>query len=143
MAAEGPMNPPRNDLQHRPLDAGPPPAHKAERRRRYATGRTAEIVAAGRLMLAGYRILARRVRTPLGEIDLIARRGARLAFVEVKARATLAEAEAALTPRQGERMRRAADLWLARRPHLQSCERVFDAVVVLPRSWPLHLPNRM
>ena len=64
---------------------------RAERR-----GRLAEWLAAGALMLKGYRLLARRQRGPFGEIDLIAVRGNRIAFIEVKQRRSGAEAAAAL-----------------------------------------------
>ena len=69
----------------------------AERIGRYRRGRLSEWLAAAALLARGYRILGRRVRTPYGEIDLIAVRGRRLAFVEVKRRATRGEAEAAVT----------------------------------------------
>jgi putative endonuclease len=58
-------------------------------------GRRAESLAAWWLRLKGWRILARRVRTPVGEIDLVARRGRTIAFVEVKARATAVQADLA------------------------------------------------
>jgi len=83
-------------------DPGPSP----DRIARYRRGRLSEWVAAAALLARGYRILGRRVRTPHGEIDLIAVRGRRLAFVEVKRRATRAEAEAALSTRQAGRMAR-------------------------------------
>ena len=89
------------------------------------------------LLLHGYRILARRHRTPFGEIDLIARRGQRLAFVEVKHRRTLEAGMAALTARQAQRVVRAADHWISRRPALIEHERGFDVVIVLPWAWPV------
>jgi putative endonuclease len=70
----------------------------AERIGRYRRGHLSEWLAAAALLAKGYRILGRRVRTPYGEIDLVALRGRRLAFVEVKRRATRGEAEAAITP---------------------------------------------
>ena len=79
-------------------------AKSTERIGRYRRGRMSEWLAAGVLLAKGYRILGRRVRTPYGEIDLIAARGSRLAFVEVKRRATRLEAEAAITPRQAGRI---------------------------------------
>ena len=91
-------------------DPGPSP----DRIARYRRGRLSEWVAAAALLARGYRILGRRVRTPYGEIDLIAVRGRRLAFVEVKRRATRLEAEAALTPRQAGRIARAAEFWVSR-----------------------------
>ena len=90
-------------------------------------------------MAKGYRILARRWASPLGEIDLIAVRGQRLAFIEVKQRPTLDEAHHAITDQQGRRVRDAADLWLARNKRYQDHDIHFDAVFVLPRRWPLHV----
>jgi len=101
------------------------------------------VVAALALMLKGYRILAWRVRTPYGEVDLIAARGSRVAFVEVKRRRTRADAEAALTPEQTERIGRAADHWLARHPRYGGHEVGLDAVLVVPWRWPAHLPNAL
>ena len=91
----------------------------------------------------GYRILARRHRTPHGEIDLIAARWGRVAFVEVKRRATMADCEAALTPRQAERIGRAADHWLARHARFSDHEVGLDAILVAPRHLPRHLPNAL
>jgi putative endonuclease len=73
---------------------------------REAWGRWAESVAAWSLRLRGYRIVARRFRTPLGEIDLIARRGRLVAFVEVKARGDLEQALVALSLKQRQRTAR-------------------------------------
>ncbi|MDX2205130.1 MAG: YraN family protein [Hyphomicrobiaceae bacterium] len=120
----------------------PVPA-RADRQRRYRRGHVSEWIAAAALMARGYRILGRRVRTPLGEIDLIARRGTRIAFVEVKRRRTLAEGEAALSPRGTRRLQRAAEYWLSRRPALAGCDRGFDAVLVLPWRLPVHLPDAL
>jgi putative endonuclease len=101
-------------------------------------GRRAERVAALWLRLKGYSILARRVRTPVGEVDLIARRGKTLAFVEVKARRTIEEADAALAPAALARVGRAANLLLAR--YLGDCTSVrIDAVVMRPGRFPQHL----
>ena len=118
---------------------------REERRRtrqvRQRRGHRAEWLAALALRVRVYRIVARGQKTPLGEIDLIAVRGRRLAFVEVKRRATRAEAEAAITPEQRARVRRAAGLWLARNARYQSHEIGFDLVFQLPRRWPVHLEN--
>lgn len=111
------------------------------RRRRHARGRSSEWLAALLLLTKGYRILARRYKTPLGEIDIVARRGRRLAFVEVKARRTFAECEAAIAPQAARRIRRAAELWLARRPAEQERDIAFDVVFVVPRRWPRHIEN--
>lgn len=93
------------------------------------------------MLAKGYRILARRFETPLGEIDVVAARGGRIAFVEVKARGTWADCEAAVTPRTRERVRRAASLWLARHPRHRGREQGFDVVFVVPWRWPRHIAN--
>ena len=84
----------------------PPPAKAASPARvaAFRTGLSAESRAAAYLMAKGYRILAKRFRTPHGEIDLVAKRWNLLAFVEVKARATLDDAALAVTPRQQARI---------------------------------------
>jgi putative endonuclease len=112
-----------------------------ERRRRFAKGHRGEWLAAWALRLKGYRILAIRHRTKLGEIDLIARRGDTIAIVEVKARATLEAAMEAVGPAAQRRIEHAADLWLARqRDHARLSLR-FDIVAVLPRRWPVHVKD--
>ncbi len=126
----------------RPEDR-PPAGGLAERRLRLRRGLGAETLAAGLLMLKGYRILARRHRTPFGEIDIIAARRNRIAFVEVKRRKTLADAEASLTPHQAGRIARAADAWLATRPGYLEREIGLDAVLVVPGHWPRHVPNAL
>lgn len=112
-----------------------------ERRVRYQRGRRAEWLASLALRLRGYRILARREKTPLGEIDLVAVRGTRLAFIEVKQRATREAAEGAVTNAQRDRVRRAADLWLARNTRYQSHEIGFDLIFLIGRRWPQHIEN--
>ena len=100
-------------------------------------GRWAEHAAVVLLMLHGHRILARRHRTPYGEIDIIARRGQRIVFVEVKHRQTRADAEAALRPQQARRVAQAAAHWISKRPNYADYAQGFDAVLVLPWSWPI------
>jgi putative endonuclease len=112
-----------------------------ERRRRFAKGHRGEWLAAWALRLKGYRILAVRHRTRLGEIDLVARRGDTVAIVEVKARASLEAAMDAVGPVAQRRIENAADLWLARqRDHARLSLR-FDIVAVLPRRWPVHVKD--
>lgn len=108
-----------------------------DRVQRESRGRSAEHVAAAFLVLRGHRIIERRCRTPHGEIDLIAARGKRIVFVEVKHRQTREAAEAALTARQARRVAEAADYWIGRRPMFAEYERGFDAVLVLPWRWPV------
>jgi putative endonuclease len=115
----------------------------AERIGRYRRGRLSEWLAALALLAKGYRILGRRVRTPYGEIDLIAVRGRRLAFVEVKRRATRSEAEAAVTLRQAGRVARAAEFWVGRHPAFRDHEQNLDAVFVMPRRLPVHVANAL
>lgn len=124
-------------------DGKPQARDPGERRARLRRGAGAETLAAALLMVKGYRILARQHRTPYGEVDLIAIRGRRLAFVEVKLRATMLDAEAALTPRQAGRIGRAADYWLDRNPSFRDREIGLDAVLVAPRRWPRHLMNAL
>ena len=115
-----------------------------QRARRVAAesrGRRSEAIAALWLQLKGYRILARRYRTKLGEIDLIARRGDVVAIVEVKARPTVEAAMDAVSYHAQIRIERAADLWLARQPDHARLSLRFDLVAVLPRRWPVHVEN--
>ncbi|MBI3709463.1 MAG: YraN family protein [Proteobacteria bacterium] len=111
-------------------------SRRPDRRRAEAKGRRAEWLAAWRLRLAGYRILARDFKTVVGEIDLIARRGRRLVFVEVKARGNLDLARAAIMPNQRQRIERAAAAFLAARPELAALEPCFAAVLVSPGRLP-------
>jgi putative endonuclease len=113
----------------------------AKRRARNRRGWLAEIWVAAMLMAKGYRVLGRRVRTGAGEIDLVVRRGDRLVFVEVKQRQTMCDPETSVSDRQRRRIRRAADVWLARHPRHQACEICFDLVLVAPRRWPRHVEN--
>lgn len=115
----------------------------SERLGRYRRGRVSEWAAAAVLLAKGYRILARRVRTPHGELDLIARRGRRLAFVEVKRRTTRAEAEAAITPQQAARIARAAEHWISRNQALRDCALGLDAILVVPGRLPVHVPDAL
>ncbi len=118
-------------------------AHRGERLARYRRGRVSEWLAAAALLARGYRILARRARTPHGEIDLVAVRGRRLAFVEVKRRATRMEAEAAITPRQAARIARAAEFWISRHPGYREHAIGLDAMLVVPGRFPMHVPDAL
>jgi putative endonuclease len=105
----------------------------------FRTGLSAESRAAAVLIAKGYRILARRFRTPHGEIDIVARRRNLLAFVEVKARETLDEAAYAVTPRQQARIIAAAQMWLMAHPEHAEYDLRFDAMLIAPRRLPRHL----
>ncbi len=109
------------------------------RRRAESRGRRAELVAAWFLRMKLYRILARRYRTPAGEIDLVAKRGRTIAFVEVKQRPSEAAGLDAVTARTRRRISRAAALWVAAHPAAAGCELRFDIVVALPRRLPRHV----
>jgi putative endonuclease len=113
-------------------------ADRESRRKREAWGRRAESVAALFLRLKGYRILARRVRTPAGEIDLIARHGDSLIFVEVKARATLDSAVFALHPAARQRIVAASRVLAPRYAGGCTTTRI-DAVLVRPWALPVHM----
>jgi len=115
---------------------------KATRRRQAEQrGHRAEQLAALWLQLKGYTILARRLKTPLGEIDLLARRGNVLAVIEVKQRADHASAALAIAPRQQNRLAQAMRFMLAKRPELGQHDIRFDAMLVNRWGWPRHLPD--
>jgi len=102
-------------------------------------GRRAETLAAWSLRLKGYRILARGFRTPVGDIDIIARRGRLVVFIEVKARRSLDIAAGSIGRRQTDRIIRAASAFMQGRPQLEKFDQRFDAVLVAPWRWPVHL----
>lgn len=116
-------------------------ADALSRRKANRRGHRGEFLAALALMLKGYRIVARRYRTKLGEIDLIARRGDLVLVVEVKARPTLLSAMEAIAYQSERRIEAAADLWLSRQPDYGRLSVRFDMVAVLPRRWPVHVEN--
>jgi putative endonuclease len=102
-----------------------------------------EITAAVLLLLKGYRILARRHRSVFGEVDLIAVRGRRLAFVEVKRRQTIDVAQTATTSRQASRIAQAAEQWVWRHPAFREYEIGLDVVLLAPGHLPRHQPNAL
>ena len=105
-----------------------------------AFGRRAEGWAALYLRLKGYAVLARgRKAKGAGEIDIIAKKGKLVAFIEVKARARLEDAAAAIGPVQRSRLIRGAEAFLAAHPKLAACQLRFDAILVAPGRWPRHL----
>ena len=104
-------------------------------------GRRAEAWAALWLMAKGYRILGFRLRTPQGEIDLLAQRGKVLAVVEVKQRTTLDAALEAVTEAQRDRLRRAGRAIAARRPSLQNMAVRLDLIALAPGRLPVHSPD--
>jgi putative endonuclease len=116
-------------------------APRPERLAAFKLGLSAESRAAMLLIAKAYRILARRWKTPHGEIDIVARRRHTLVFVEVKARATLEEAVEAVTERSKQRIIAAAELWLAHHPDDGKGDIRFDVIVVTPGKIPQHIPN--
>jgi putative endonuclease len=111
-----------------------------KRQRAERGGRRAETIAAWWLRLKGWKILARRLKTPLGEVDIVARRGRTVAFVEVKARATAAEADFALDEYRLRRVAAAAGALAHRFAREGDITRI-DAMFVVPRRLPRHLAD--
>jgi putative endonuclease len=117
------------------------PLPRAERVEAFQRGLSAESRAALLLIAKAYRILARRWKTPFGEIDIVARRRGVVVFVEVKARASMDEAVEAVTERTKRRVMAAAELWLARHPQYANGAIRFDVIVVTPGKMPRHIVN--
>lgn len=122
-------------------EAPAPPPNDNRRKAAYRRGHYSEWLAALALMVKGYRILERRYRTRLGEIDLIARRGDLVLIVEVKARRSLVDAMEAIARQSERRIEAAADIWLSRQPDYGRFSLRFDMVAVLPWRWPVHVEN--
>jgi putative endonuclease len=109
------------------------------RRRAWKRGRSAELFCLWILRLKGWRILARDLKLPGGEIDIIARRGQVLAAIEVKARLEIGTAAEAITSRQRQRIARALSAYLARRPDLARLSPRFDVMLLVPGRLPRHI----
>jgi putative endonuclease len=102
-------------------------------------GRRSETLAAWALRLKGYRILGRRLKTHLGEIDMVALPVfGPVCFIEVKARSDLGAAVLSVGQGQRTRIARAANLYLAGRPELMARGARFDIIAVAPGRWPRH-----
>jgi putative endonuclease len=134
MRRPGPRQHP-DEAAHETVREGPQP----ERQIAFRTGLSAESRAAAFLIVKGFRILARRWRSPVGEIDIIARRRDLLVFVEVKARANLDDAAWSVTERQRLRIAAAAEAWLARHQDARIRDIRFDAILVAPGRIPRHI----
>jgi putative endonuclease len=102
-------------------------------------GRRAEQFAAIALQLKGYVVVARRAKNARGEVDLIARRGNILAFIEVKMRQKTSDPATILAPAQMQRIINGATGWAAGRSWTQDCQWRYDFVLVTPWRWPLHV----
>jgi putative endonuclease len=111
----------------------------AKRSAAFQLGVSAEGRAALFLAAKGYRTLAKRWKTPVGEIDLVVKRGNLIAFVEVKARAKLDAAAESVLPRQKKRIIAAAEAWLAAHPEHAGYDMRFDAVLIAPGKLPQHI----
>lgn len=112
-----------------------------ERKFHERAGRRGELWAELFLRAQFYRVLARRVRTPVGEIDLIVQRGSMTVFVEVKARSFSHQEADALMAVNRQRIVRAAQVWLKRRPELANGDLRFDVIFLAPFAWPRHIVN--
>lgn len=116
-------------------------APSVDRRKALRRGHVSEYLAALYLMLKGYRIIALRYRTKLGEIDIIARKRNLAIFVEVKARREEMSAIDAVSPTAQNRIRAASDLWLSRQRDSAVLSQRYDIVAILPGRLPRHFPN--
>jgi putative endonuclease len=119
----------------------PPAPPRPSRVAAFRLGLSAESRAAALLIAKGFRIIARRWRSPLGEIDIVARRGRNLVFAEVKARENADDAAWSVTPRQKARIIGCAEAWLAAHPDDGQCYIRFDVILVVPRRIPTHIAN--
>jgi putative endonuclease len=110
------------------------------RQKAEARGRRAETIAAWYLRLQGWRIVGERVRNPRGEVDLIARRGRVVAFIEVKARVNEANLATAIDAYRLRRVAAAAESLLPK--YGKGAEEMrIDVILVAPWAWPRHLVN--
>lgn len=116
------------------------PRDAASRRAAETRGRDGESAAAWYLRLRGWRILDRRVRTPAGEVDLVAKKGALIAFVEVKTRATVAELDLAIDERRLSRVAAAAEI-LAPRYATGGEDIRIDVLLIAPGRHVRHIEN--
>ena len=114
------------------------PKPSRARQRAHRGGERAEALAALYLQLKLYRILARRFKTPVGEIDLVAQRWGTTVFVEVKARSTPRQEAEALAQVNQARISRAASYWLSRNPDKAETPMRFDVIFLAPWHWPRH-----
>lgn len=107
----------------------------------YKFGIIAEYVAILLLKIGMYKILKLRYRNYAGEIDIIAMKNNVVVFIEVKARMKLDLGYELVHPKQIDRIKNAASLFLAQHPKLQSKDARFDLMVISANSWPRHLKN--
>ena len=129
-------------MARREPGGGPAPAAPdPDRRLAFRFGLSAESRAAMLLVAKAYRIVARRWKTPVGEIDIVARRRRSLVFVEVKARDTIDAGLEAVTEHGKRRIIEAAEFWLSQQPEDVTANIRFDVIVVAPGRLPHHVVN--
>lgn len=114
---------------------------KTKKLQAFYFGRRGEWLACVLLRLKGYHILKRNLRTPQGEIDIVARKGHRLHFIEVKSRRTRDSALVAISLRQQKRIIRASQAFLSGNPRYCDCDIHFDLIAIALMCWPIHLKN--
>lgn len=119
--------------------AGRPAPDTTERQKAYRWGLSAEAWASLFLQLKGYRILERRYRAPVGEIDLIVLRRGVIAFVEVKARAERLDAIEAVGSKSRRRIIAAANHWGSKYPQFADLSWRYDIIAMVPGRLPHHL----
>ena len=107
----------------------------------HSKGLLAEFKAKSFMRYHGFSILAERFKTPLGEIDLIAKKGNLVVFIEVKLRKTKEAAAEAIHAKNQSRVRNAAELYLQQHPEYNECEMRCDALIMAPGAWPEHIPD--
>lgn len=107
----------------------------------YKKGLKAEIIATWYLRLKGYKILARRYKTPYGEVDIIAKYGKIISIIEVKARPNIDLAKQAITYKSTKRIRAAAKHWFYRQGNLEEYKLRFDVIFICSKRLPIHLTN--
>ena len=113
---------------------------KHKRQKAEKQGRLQEWLAAVYLQLKGYRLKAKRARTPFGEIDLILQKGNNIIFCEVKYRQKQAHFASAISPQQQQRIAHGAHYWLSTHGHMDKNARI-DVVFMRPFAWPKHHKN--
>jgi putative endonuclease len=116
-------------------------APSAKRTAAFRFGLSAESRAALLLVAKGFRVLARRWKSAGGEIDIVARRGRLIVFVEVKGRGALSAAAESVLPRQRRRIVTGAEAWLAAHPEHEGYDFRFDAILVAPGTLPEHIQS--
>lgn len=115
--------------------------NKERRLQAYRKGHRAELFAAFALMLKGYRIVSKRFKTPVGEVDLIGRKGDLVIFVEVKARQTEQASLDSISISAQNRISNAGNWWLSQQKDAANLSWRFDVIAVQPWRWPVHFEN--